>query len=161
MKKQEILSSLEQSRSSFLQAVEGLSDQDLAAPGVNADWSIQDILFHLTMWEAELVKLLWQAAQGEKPTTVHFSETSVDDINLAWLAQGRMRTLDSLWEDFHAVRKQTMRRVNELQEKDLEDPARYAWLDEIPLSTWIAQDTFEHEPQHIEQIRIWRSQKGV
>ena len=144
-----------------MQAVEGLGGQDIGEPGVNADWSIKDIIFHLTMWEAELVKLLWQAAQGEKPTTVHFSETSVDDINAAWLEQGRARTLESIWEDFHAVRKQTMRRVNNLQEKDLEDPARFTWLEDHPLSTWIAQDTFEHEPEHIAQIRLWRGQKGI
>ena len=37
-------------------------------PGVVGQWSLKDILVHLTLWEAELVTLLFQARQGQKPS---------------------------------------------------------------------------------------------
>jgi hypothetical protein len=157
MTKDEVLQALADSRMAFLAAVEGLSDEALIEPGVIESWSIKDILYHLTMWEAELVKLLWQASQGLTPTSVQMQATTVDEQNAAWSTESRTRPLELVWEDFHAVRKQTTRRVSAFREADFEDLARFTWLDGDPLWVWIANDTFEHEEEHAVQIKAWRA----
>lgn len=161
MTQDEILDALEDQREAFLEAIDGLSDEQLEQPGVIGDWSIKDIMFHLTMWESELVKLLWQAAQGVQPTTVHFSKVSVDERNAAWSALARDRSLEQVIDDFAGVRKQTSRRLAAFKDKDLQDPKRYPWLKDHPLWVWIAEDSFKHEAEHTAQIIQWRQKLGI
>jgi hypothetical protein len=156
MNKDEILDRLEDEREKFMEAIEGLPAEALHEPGVVGDWSVKDVIAHLSMWEAELVRLLWQAAHGEKPTTLHFEDIDVDTLNKAWQEQVETRSLEQILEDFRSVREQTERRVSAFSDQDLEDAKRYPWLGGAPLWQWIENDSFGHEAEHIEQIRAWR-----
>lgn len=156
MTRDEILDALEDGREELIEAIEGLTDEQMQEPGVVGDWSIKDILFHLSMWEAELVRLLWQAAQGETPTSMHFTQVDVDQTNAAWALKSAERSLEQVFADFEAVRKQTVRRVMAFSDQDLADPQRYPWLDSRPLWEWIASDSFEHEREHTAEILAWR-----
>ena len=160
MDKSEILKALEEGREKFLDAIEGLDEESLGQAGVVGEWSIKDILVHLSRWEAELVKLLWQAKQGSKPTSAHFSKLSVDELNDRWYQESRTRALKLVLDDFHGVRNQTIRRIEDLTERALTDLSYYPWLGGQPLTDWIAGDSFEHEAEHEAQIRDWRTEKG-
>lgn len=157
MTKSEILTALNEGRERFLEAIEDLTPDQMKETGVVGEWSVKDTLVHLTRWEAELVKLLWQASQGQKPTSAHFSSSSVDDLNARWYQESRSRPLERILEDFHGVRAQTVRRVEDFSDEDLTDPKRYLWLNDAPLWEWIAGDSFEHEAEHGAQIRAWRA----
>ncbi len=157
----EILDALEDEREQLLDAIEGLGEEQMLEPGVMADWSVKDILHHLSMWEAELVRLLWQTSQGTAPTTVHFTQESVDSTNAAWHERGKTRPLANVLSDFAAVRKQTTRRVSAFSDKDLNDPQRFPWLKGYPLWEWVESDSFGHEAEHTAQILQWRSQQGI
>lgn len=160
MTKTEIIAKLEEGREQFLDAIEGLSEDDMLQPGVVDEWSVKDILVHLARWETELVKLLWQANQGQKPTSALVSSDSVDELNARWYQESRARPLRLVLDDFHGVRTQTMRRVEELPEKAFNDLHYYRWLDNQPLWEWIAGDSFDHEAEHEAQIRAWRAERG-
>jgi hypothetical protein len=123
---------------------------------VMGDWTIKDILNHLTFWEGQMVTLLFQAQRGlAKPTTAHFSSDSVDTLNQRWYEEGKQRPLEIVWKDWLGVRKQAVRRVSELSETDLSDPKRFAWLEGVPLIQWVLNDTVAHEEEHADQIREW------
>jgi hypothetical protein len=165
MNKEELLTRLDESREGFLEAIEGLDEQQMITPGVCGDWSIKDILVHLARWEAELVKLLWQVRQGQKPDSALLSALqggeSDDDINARWYKESRNRLLDQALEDFHAVRTQTMRRVESFLDKELTDPNRYKFLEGHPLWEWVAGDSFEHEEAHLPDILAWRKSLNI
>ena len=161
MNKKEILDRLESEREHFLDALEGLSEDDLERSGVVGTWSIKDVLIHISRWEAELVKLLWQARQGQKPTSMHFTQAEVDETNLGWFKESQFRPLRSVLDDFHAVRNQTILRVEAFSEAELRDPDRYKWAKKRPLAEWIASDSFEHEAEHREQILAWRKAQNL
>ena len=159
MKKSEILLALTEGRETFLEAIQGLSGKDVEEPGVIDDWSVKDIIIHLTRWEAELVKLLWQANQGITPTTIHFDPSSVDETNAQWYKDSQSRPFKIARDDFLGVRKQTIRRVEALSNEELTDPHYYPWLKAQPLWKWIANESFEHEAEHEAEIRDWRKKK--
>lgn len=161
MNKKEILDRLESEHEHFLDALEGLSEDDLERSGVVGVWSIKDILIHISRWEAELVKLLFQARQGQKPTSMHFAQENVDQTNQAWYEESRHRPLRLALEDFHAVRNQTILRVEAFSDRDFTDPNRYKWAQGRALSEWIASDSFEHEAEHLEQILSWRKAQSI
>jgi hypothetical protein len=161
MKKNELLTLLEESREKFLDRLDGIPLEQWTVPGVVGEWSIKDILSHLSRWEAELIKLLWQAHEGQRPTTLQITQTNVDETNDLWFRESRTRSLEHVLEDFHAVRNQTILRVEDFTEKDLTDSKRFSWLASRPLWEWIASDSFEHETEHISQIIEWRKKLGI
>lgn len=156
MTKDELLDALEEERENFMETIAGLSDEELEQPGAAGDWSVKDVITHLSMWEAEMIKLLWQARQGQKPTTIHFTPFKRDEVNQQWVQETRERPLERVFDDFESVRRQTIRRVEAFTEKDLNDPQRYPWLKGRPLSEWISADSFRHDAEHAAQIQAWR-----
>lgn len=156
MNKNELLEALEDGHNELVEMLDDLPDAVLVEPGVAGSWSIKDILAHLSMWEGQLITLLFHASRGtEKPGTAHFGKESVDELNQRWLAASQERSLEMVWQDWLSVRKQTLRRVAEFSEKDLNDPHKFTWLKGEPLWQWIANDTFEHEDEHASAIRDW------
>ena len=157
MNKDEISDALEDERENFLEAIDGLSAEQLQTSGVVGEWSVKDIMIHLSAWEAELVKLLWQARQGQKPTTLHFSQIDTDAINQQWFENYRSRSMERVIDDFEAVRKQTIRRLEAFSDDDLNQAQLFTWQGKQPLWEWIANDSFQHENEHAAQIREWRA----
>lgn len=161
MNKAEILERLESEREKFLDVIDGLSELDLQRPGVIGDWSVKDILAHLSRWEAELVKLLFQAQHGQKPSSAHFTQKDVDKTNRTWYEESRIRSLHNTLEDFHAVRNQTILRVEEFSNQDLSTAGRFPWSKDRPLAEWIAADSYEHEAEHAAQVAAWRLEQKI
>jgi hypothetical protein len=157
---EEVLEALENSREKFLEAIEGLSDEEMEAPGVVDDSSVKDLMSHQISWEAELVKLLWQARQGQKPTTAHFGKQTDAELEAHWLAETRGRSLERIMADYKAVRRQTARRVEEFTDRELNDLQRFPWLNQKPLWQWIATDSYEHEEEQIAEILAWRQKRA-
>jgi hypothetical protein len=151
----ELIDQLTTQRAAFEAVIAGLPEAVFLQPGVVDDWTIKDILIHLTAWEGELVRLLWQAANGDQPTTVHFGKAGVDAINASFQRELKDRPLEDVLEDFEGVRRQTIRRLQQWQPADLENPKRFPWLKGLPLSAWIAEDTYKHEAEHLPQIQAW------
>ena len=158
MNKKEILEALESGRENFLELIEGMDDEAMLFKTSQEDWSVKDILAHLTRWEAELVKLLWQLRQGMQPSTLHFSNAPVDEINAEWLQEDQTRPLERILSDFHGVRNQTLRRVESFSESQLIEKGKYPWLKGKALWELIANDSFEHEAEHAPQIRRIRAE---
>lgn len=152
MTKDELINNLEKSREGFLELIEDLDDEAFTENFTQDGWSIKDILAHLARWEAELVKLLWQLRQGQRPTTAHFMGDTVDEINAHWKEDDRSRPLERILADFHGVRNQTIRRLDAFSDRELDDPKRYPWLNEKPLWEWVAEDSYEHEAEHTASV---------
>jgi hypothetical protein len=160
MNKQELIAAMKNSRQQFTAALEGIPEEAMLEPGLDGEWSVKDLLLHLTMWEAELIQMLWQVQQGTKPTTAHFQRTEMDQLNQQWQQENRERALDMVWNDFRGVRSQTIRRVEAMSDADLKNVERYPWLKGRALWKWVAGDTFEHEAEHLKQIQEWKGQRG-
>ncbi len=160
MNKEQLLLKLERSRESFLEALEGLTDEAYLEKGVIEDWSVKDILAHITMWEAQIITLLFRARSKPHPNTVHFGKETTDTLNERWYKQHRDRELSRVLDDFEGVRNQTLRRIEDFAEKDLVSANAFDWLDSQPLWKWIAEETYNHEEEHRGHIIAWRNSKG-
>src|SRR3989337_29614 len=162
MTKQEIRSALEASRAALLDAIDGLTAAQLQLPKAVGEWSLRDILQHLSLWEAELVRLLVRVDPGRRAVGQSFAPNpDFDSLNATWHAETKDRPLDRVLEDFHGVRRQTLRWVDELSNEDLTRIRREAWLHNQSGARWIAEYSYEHEAEHTQAIRAWRQTAGV
>src|SRR5947208_13412591 len=67
MDKQQLLKQLEKAWTTIEESYAGLSDSQLMEPGVMDNWSVKDILAHVTTWEEEAMKYLPLILTGGKP----------------------------------------------------------------------------------------------
>jgi hypothetical protein len=160
MDKSTLLEKLDRSHQQMLETIAGLPKEDLLQPGVVGDWSVKDILNHLSHWEAELVTLLWRVEQEQRPVIKFHSAAEIEALNQQWYGEGRERSLELVMEDFKGVRKQTIRRVNALAEGDLTKVGQFPGLKGKSLADKIASYSFEHDLEHIDQIRKWRLEQS-
>lgn len=155
MKKEDLIDRLSSSRAELEACLEDLSDEQYLIPGASGERSVKDLLAHLTIWEAQLITLLFRSGLGRKPDTAHFSNEPRDTLNERWRAQHRDRPLEKVIEDFEGIRNQTIRRVEALSDTDLNNPNRFPWLGGKPLWEWVLRDTVEHETLHRKEIEVW------
>lgn len=159
MKKDKLVHLLETGRDEINDLLDMLDDEDFFEPAAIGPWTVKDLLVHLTLWEAQLVTLLWQAKRGQRPTTVHFDGESDDEINTRWYQENTERPLAIVMDDFYGVRNQTIRRVEEFSEADLNDPTRYPWLNNHPLVDWIAENSYKHDNEHLAELQMFVARK--
>src|SRR5258705_2843709 len=58
MDRQQLLKQLDKQWMAFKESYAGLSDSQMTAPGVTGNWSVKDIVAHVTWWEEEALKHL-------------------------------------------------------------------------------------------------------
>lgn len=161
MDRSQLTRQLEDSRQELWELIGDLPQQDFLEPGVMDDWSLKDILAHLNRWEGLSVTLLWKLKQGQKAERLDIhGQEAIDRLNAGWYQEDKDRSLDLVLADFKGLRRQTLRRLEEFDEVDLNDPEAFDGLRGEPLWRWIAVDTFEHEREHIPPIKDWLKSKS-
>jgi hypothetical protein len=149
----EILDALDESREELLLLLEPLPDEALLVPGVNNDRSVADILAHLAAWESELVTALLHIDQGKRPARILAAAEDVDAYNARTYAENRGRDLDRIFADWQGARLQLEQWLDAFTPRDLNDPQRYPWAQGRALWEFIAENSFEHEREHLPDVR--------
>lgn len=164
MKKSDIQDKLDEERERLLVALEPLPDEALLEPGAMGDWSVADILAHLTAWESEMVTGLMQINQGKTPKKMIAAFGDVDGYNARRYEENKGRDIDRIFDDLQGVRVQLEQWLDEFSDKDLSDPNRYKWSEGITLAHIIKENSYGHEAEHTPQIedfaKRWLSEHG-
>ena len=160
MKKDELLEKNRAARQALLAVLESVPAARREEPSLEGGWSVKDSLVHITFWQGQMVMTLFQLRAGAPLSAVHFTPRSVDEINADWLAKGKTRAWDMAWADYLGLGKQMERRINEFDDRELNNPRLNPKLEGKPLWDWIANDTFRHEDEHRETILAWLQRAG-
>jgi hypothetical protein len=145
--KQRLLNRLDQAWEAFKESYTGLPNARLTEPGVTGDWSVKDILAHVTTWEAEALKHLPVIIAGGRPPR-YATLGGINAFNADMTEQKRGLSLaDVLKEldDTHRRLVDFIRRMPEAQ-----------FMRETRARKRIRLDTYSHYPEHAEAIQRWR-----
>ena len=137
----------------------GLSESQMVQPGVDGDWSVKDIIGHLTTWQQRMVGWVTQALHGEIPTTEESVEQMHQWNHESYLAN-RDRLLAEILAEFRDWHHQALRLTESISEAELGDPHRYGWLKGKPLWTMIVGDTRDHYQDHRQAIARWQENQS-
>lgn len=125
---------------------EGLSESELTRPGALGEWSVKDVLAHVTTWEEEALKHLPTIARGERPPR-YASEGGIDAFNARMAERKRDLSLETVlarMDETHATLVAYLRSTIEMT-------SRSRFVKRLRL------DTYGHYRLHAEAIRGWRS----
>ena len=161
MNKSELLHWLQEEYGQWEALLEQIGPARLEQPGVNGDWSMKDIVAHLTGWNRRLAANLGEAARGEPepppPWPVHLQTD--DEIN-AWIYESyRERSLQEVLEESRQVFQQILAIVESLPddvriEVVEQDRAYYlVWLGEKRHQPGEFFDHFHDD--HEADVRAW------
>jgi hypothetical protein len=156
MDKADLLDILKTARADWDALLEQAGEARLTQPGVVGDWSVKDVVAHLTAWERRPLEWLQAARRGDAPVPAPWPQNLSEDETNAWIYDSnRGRSLQEILDESRTVSRQIVELVLELPEKDLSDPQRYAWTQGISLIERMPGNTFDHYREHGEQVRAW------
>ena len=161
MNKAEFLSALDESHEDYLELLQKLSDEQLIRSNSIGEWSFKDVLVHLSMWEAEAIKMLFQARQGLTPKNLFSANIDENEQNRVWVEASYDRSLERVMDDFTIIREQTIRRLDAFTEKELSDPARFPWLHGRSLLSMIQEYILDHEKMHAKDLQDWLNRQSI
>ena len=130
-----------------------LSVAEINQPGAVGVWSVKDVLAHIAYWEQYTTGILAAVARGEAPTLVADDET--ERRNASVIAQYYQRSLAAVISDWQQAREDLLEQLEYLSDQDLNDADRFPWNNGRTLLERIAGDSYDHEQEHIDQIRAW------
>jgi uncharacterized protein (TIGR03083 family) len=125
-----------------------LTDEQMERPGGESDWSVKDVIAHITWHEREIVNML-RARSMEEGVSSHLWGLPTHERNRAIYEGNRDRSLQDVLAESRQVRAELDELLAGLSEEDLTDPGRYK---DMPAEwqPWkiIAENTYEHYHDH-------------
>jgi hypothetical protein len=152
MNRQQLLKQLNQAWTAFTEAYAGLSEMQLTEPGVTGDWSVKDLLGHVTTWEEEALKYLPLILKGGKPPRYSVTYGGLDAFNAQMTAQKQSLTLTEVLRQLEETHRQLIDYIQTVPEA--------AFTRETPFRRRLRLDTYSHYPIHTRMIREWRERSA-
>jgi uncharacterized protein (TIGR03083 family) len=124
----------------------------MAQAGACGEWSIKDVVAHITWHEREMIKLL----ETRTLAGSELWELPLDERNEAIFEENQRRALEEVREEARGVFDVLLRQAETLADEELHDASRFSGMppDWQPWQV-IAENTYEHYEDHSSQVRAW------
>ncbi len=153
--KADILKELQEENARWEALLAEIGEADMMKPGFAGDWTMKDVVAHLTGWRRRSVSRLQANLRHEPaPPPPWPEDLQTDDEINAWIyEQNRDRSLEEVLQDSREAFEQLFQVIAAFSESDLADPGRFPGLGGEPLTgaAFFGHFHEEHEPN----IRAW------
>ncbi|MCX6045404.1 MAG: ClbS/DfsB family four-helix bundle protein [Chloroflexi bacterium] len=156
MKKAELLHWLQEEYQQWEAFLDQIGPERMDQPGVAGDWSIKDIIAHLTDWQPRQIARLQAAQRGEPapppPWPAHLQTD--DEIN-AWIyAANHGRSVREVLDRSQQVFQQLLAAIESLPDDIQIEPAYH--VVQLGGQRFSASEFFDHfHDDHEPEIRAW------
>jgi len=152
MTKQQLLDKLEKAWADLKASYAGLSAAQMTEPGVTGDWSIKDILAHVTTWEEEALRMMPIILEDKTPPRYAEAYGGLNAFNAAMAEQKRGLSLDEVLAQLDATHQRLIDYVRQAPDDQITRETRFRRR--------LRLDTYSHYPEHARAIRDWRARTG-
>lgn len=148
MDHQTLLERVETAWAEFQASYAGLSDEQMTQPGVVGEWSLKDILAHVTTWEQEALKALPVILRGERLPRYKDLYGGINAFNAQMAEKKRDLSLAEIRRQMEETHRQVIETIQNAPEEQIRR--------ETPFRRRVKLDTYSHYPEHTKAIREWR-----
>ena len=143
---------VQEARKEWLSLMAEVGRPRMTEPDLPGEWSVKDVIAHITWYEREMVGMLEAMALVGSDLW----QLPHDERNIPIYEQNRDRSLDEVLSDAEQVYDHLLEAIASLSEDELCDPSHFRDMpgEWIPWNV-IAGNTYEHYYQHIPDIREW------
>jgi hypothetical protein len=153
MNRSQLLQRLDQAWQAFRASYAGLSDAQLVEPGVTGDWSVKDLIAHVTWWEEEALTHLPEILGGIRPPRYSTQYGGIDAFNAQMAELKRHLSLAEVLRQMEDTHLRLVVYLREVPEEHFVQESRFRRR--------VRLDTYSHYPIHTQAIRAWRAQHGI
>jgi hypothetical protein len=151
--RRQILKRLDQAWGTLQASYAGLSAAELLQPGVTGDWSVRDILAHVTTWEEEALRFLPLIVAGGTPPRYSVTYGGIDAFNARMTEAKSDLSLSAVLRLMDDAHRRVIALIQAAPEDQLTGDTR--------LRRRLRLDTYGHYPKHADAIRQWRAQRSA
>ena len=143
-------------------ALQGLTDADMVKTTVAGEWSVKDILAHVTTWEQSFLKWYEAGLRGEKQVMPEWSKPGViDAINKEIYERNAKRSLNDVKKEFHASYKTILKTIDQIPEEAMFITGKYDWTGKYTLADYTVVNTGGHYTEHLAMIEAIKKKHGT
>jgi hypothetical protein len=164
--KDHILTALREQIIRWEELLDRLNSDQIGAPLSPSNWSIKDVLSHLSAWQQRSIARLEAALSDREPVFPKWPpeldpdlEVNTDQIN-AWIYETHR---DEAWGTVRQSWKDGFSRLlvlsERISERELMDESRYTWMEMQPLAL-ILIGTYDHHLEHLDKLLAWLTEHG-
>jgi hypothetical protein len=124
-------------------------------PGVEGDWSVKELVAHLTWYERVVVMGAQQILRRGFYEPSGLAALGLDERNARIAAEARATPLREVLAEAERVFEQLCALIAACPDDILNDPRRLGMPLEVAPWTLVADNTYEHYRQHAPAIRAW------
>ena len=129
----------------------GLDNEEMTRrPGPHPEWSVKDIIAHITWWEQSMTNWVSRALTGEMLAR---TETP-DEINARVFEDNRDLPLNTVLEMFGASFPPLENLLLRMTDEEINDP-EVADIRGMPLLYFLVGNTFAHYADHVDDLRAY------
>jgi len=148
-KRQKLFNRLEQTWIEFTESYAGLSDGEMLKPGVTGEWSVRDLIAHVTTWEEETLKHLPGMLQGKKYPRYSVAYGGINAFNALMTRNKQNLSFPEVLRQQEQVHARLLEFLKNVSEEYLDSRTRFRHR--------LRMDTYSHYPKHARAIRSWRN----
>ncbi|MGD0612560.1 MAG: ClbS/DfsB family four-helix bundle protein [Anaerolineales bacterium] len=152
MTKPELLSQIGKERWRLDMLLAALNPEQLLQPGACGDWTIKDIMAHISAWEQWMIRWTEMHLAGQLPDVP--LPWDVDRMNAETYTRLKDKPLRSVQREFHRSYQAALNLVGRLSEEQLHSVYDETWP-MGPLWTGVAANTSWHYREHREGLEKW------
>ena len=152
MNRQQLLKKIELPWSALGESFAGLTEAQLTQPGVTGDWSVLDILSHVSAWENEALTHLPHILEGQRPPKYADLYGGIDAFNALKARESRAWSPAEALARFEDTHHRLIAYLETAPEEQLATETRFRRR--------IRLDTYSHYPIHTQAIQAWRAGQG-
>ena len=149
--RERLLDRIQQDWTALQSSFQSLTDADFLQPGVVDDWSLRDLLVHITSWEEEALKAV-PVILAEKPLPRYsVLYGGIDAFNAQEQERKKHLPLPQVKSDLLATHQRVVEYLAQLPEAAFASGGR--------LARRLRQDTCNHYREHTAHVVEWRKRR--
>ena len=148
MNTNQVLQRLDAAWADFEASYVGLSELQMVIPGVAKQWSVRDVIAHVSWWEEEALKHLPHIREGRRPPRYSVTYGGIDAFNALMTETRRKLTVPEVLREHADVHRRLREYVQGVPDE--------LFARETSFRRRLRLDTYGHYPKHAKAIRSWR-----
>jgi hypothetical protein len=150
MDRRQLLKRIDKAWNALRESYAGLSTSELLEPGVTVDWSVRDVIAHVTWWEEEALTHLPSILAGGRPPRYSVVYGGIDAFNAKMTEERRDLSLSEVFSRRDAVHTRLIEFIDTIPQDQIARETRFRRR--------LRLDTYSHYSKHAAAIRKWREQ---
>lgn len=121
------------------------------------DWTVHDLLAHLTAWEQLCLGWYREGRGGGKPAmpAPGYKWNQTPALNRAIWNEHHAKATACVMSEFEASYREILGLINRLRTEELLTPGHLAWTGKFPLTTYLAPNTCSHYRFATKVLKRW------